>query len=227
MGHGILGQGRQPIRILVVSDIHGSEKAMREIVLKAQAQQPHLIVVCGDITHFGPPSQAKDFMDMLELPAFAVPGNCDPPEVITAIEDSKAKGLHRRRVEFKGETFAGLGGAPQSPNGLPLEFSEERIFGFLDEIMVERGILVTHAPPYGKNDTAKGVHMGSKAISDIVEKYKPKLALSGHIHDARGVVVEGGTTFVNPGPAKQGYAALVTLKGNKAKVDLLEGFQEG
>jgi Icc-related predicted phosphoesterase len=69
--------------------------------------------------------------------------------------------------------------------------------------------------------------MGSKAISDIVEKYKPKLALSGHIHDARGVVEEGGTTFVNPGPAKQGYAALVVLKGDKVKVDLLEGFQEG
>jgi hypothetical protein len=226
LGHGILGQGKA-IRILVVSDIHGSERAMKEVVHKAETQKPDILVICGDITHFGPPSQAKDFLDMLELPAFAVPGNCDPPEVITAIEDSKAKGLHRRSQEFRGETFAGLGGAPQSPNGLPMEFSEERIFGFLDEVMVERGILVTHCPAWGRNDTAKGAHMGSKAISDIVEKYKPKLALSGHIHDARGVVEEKATTFVNPGPAKQGYAALVLLKRDKVKVDLLEGFKEG
>jgi uncharacterized protein len=214
------------MRVLVVSDLHGSEMGLQEVVRKSEVLKPDLVVICGDITHFGPPQQATEFLDKIGVLTFAVPGNCDPPEVIRAIEDSKAKGLHRRTQELKGYIFVGLGGAPQSPNGLPMEFSEERIFEFLDEIMVPKGILVTHCPAWGRNDTAKGAHLGSKAISDIVEKYKPKLVLSGHIHDARGILEEKGTTFVNPGPAKQGFGALVVIEGDKVKVELLDGFQK-
>jgi Icc-related predicted phosphoesterase len=195
--------------------------AMAEIRNKVRSHRPDLVVVCGDITHFGPPEQAKEFLDSLDAPTFALPGNCDPPGVITAIEDSKAEILHRRGVDYKGERFTGLGGAPSS-HGLHMEFSEERIFEFLDDVMCEGCILVTHAPAYGRNDKARGTHLGSSAISSIVEKYKPKLAISGHIHEARGVVEEEGTTFVNPGPANRGFAALITLKGSHIKVELLE-----
>jgi Icc-related predicted phosphoesterase len=226
LGKGILGRDTKSIRILVVSDIHGSEIGIQDIVKKSQALKPDLVVICGDITHFGPPGQATKFLDMIEVPTFAVPGNCDPPEVIPAIEDSKAKGLHRRAQEFRGFTFVGLGGAPQSPNGLEMEFSEERIFEFLDEVMVPKGILVTHCPAWGRNDTARGAHLGSKAIADIVEKYKPKLALSGHIHDARGILEDKDTIFVNPGPAKHGFGALVVINGDKVKAELLDGFQK-
>jgi len=226
LGQGILAKDNKVTRVLVVSDIHGSEMGIQEVVRKSELLKPDLVVICGDITHFGPPEQATKFLDMLEVPTFAVPGNCDPPEVIPAIEDSKAKALHRRRQEFRGHTFVGLGGSPQSPNGLAMEFSEERIFEFLDEVMVPEGILVTHCPAWGHNDTAGGAHLGSKAISDIVEKYKPKLALSGHIHDARGILKDKGTIFVNPGPAKQGFGALVTIEGNKFKAELLDGFQK-
>ena len=226
MAHGFLGLKGQVMKLLVVSDIHGSDSAMDMIVSKAGSLKPDLVVVCGDITHFGPATEAKAFLDKVGPLTFAIPGNCDPPEVITAISDSKAKGLHRRTQSFMGQTFVGLGGSPQSPNGLEMEFSEDRMFQFLDEVMVERAILVTHCPAWGRNDTARGAHLGSKAISDIVEKYKPKLALSGHIHDARGVVEEKLTTFVNPGPAKHGYAALVTVKGDNVQVQLLEGLEQ-
>jgi Icc-related predicted phosphoesterase len=220
MRKGILGQG---MRILVVSDIHGSDKAMDEIRRKVKACTPDILVVCGDITHFGPSSQAREFLDSVNIPTLAVPGNCDPTDVITAIEDSKAETLHRRGVDVMGEHFAGLGGASRSPNGLPMEFSEERIYCFLDEVMRPGSILVTHCPAYGRNDLTKDAHLGSRAILSIVEKYKPKLALSGHVHQARGVMEEGGTTFVNPGPATRGYAALVTVKRNHVKAELLEG----
>jgi Icc-related predicted phosphoesterase len=88
-------------------------------------------------------------------------------------------------------------------------------------------ILVTHAPAWGRNDKTRGTHLGSRAILSIVEKYKPKLALSGHIHDARGVMEEGGTTFVNPGPANRGYAALITIKRDHVEVELLESPDQG
>jgi Icc-related predicted phosphoesterase len=220
MGRDLLRHG---LTILAITDIHGSEKAMVGVRKLIRTHKPDLLVVCGDITNFGPPGLAKEFLDSIDIPTFAIPGNCDPPEVIRAIEESKAETLHRREVDYKGENFVGLGGSPRTPYGTPTEFSEERIFEFLDDIMVEGGILVTHAPCWGKNDKARGTHLGSNAILNIVEKYKPKLAISGHIHEARGVVEEGGTTFVNPGPANHGYSALIKLRGKKIKVELLEG----
>jgi Icc-related predicted phosphoesterase len=214
---------RHSLKILAITDIHGSEQAMAGVRKLIRSLKPDLLVVCGDITNFGPPGLAKEFLDSIDIPTFAIPGNCDPPEVITAIEESKAETLHRREVDYQGEHFVGLGGSPRTPYGTPTEFSEERIFEFLDDIMVERSILITHAPPWGKNDKARGTHLGSSAIQTIVEKYKPKLAISGHIHEARGVIEEGGTTFVNPGPASHGYAALIKIRGNRVKVELLEG----
>jgi putative phosphoesterase len=209
------------MKVLVASDIHGTKKGVETVARLSTQHKVDLIVVCGDITHFGPAYHAKDMLDNFEAPTFAIPGNCDPPETVTAIEESKAETLHRRCVKFKGEHFVGLGGAPQSPHGLPMEFSEERIFNFLDEIMERRAILVTHCPPKGRNDYTRGTHLGSSAIADIVEKWRPKLVLSGHIHEARGVVKEEHTVFVNPGPAKNGFAALIHLGKFGVSVKLL------
>ena len=41
------------MRILQVSDIHGRLERVEEIVKKAGEVKPDLIVVAGDITHFG------------------------------------------------------------------------------------------------------------------------------------------------------------------------------
>jgi Icc-related predicted phosphoesterase len=35
--------------------------------------------------------------------------------------------------------------------------------------------------------------------------------LSGHIHEARGIVERDGTLFLNPGAAKDGNAALLDI----------------
>jgi Icc-related predicted phosphoesterase len=48
--------------------------------------------------------------------------------------------------------------------------------------------------------------------------------LSGHIHEASGVVEKDGTVFINPGAAKDGRAAIVTLGGHP-QAELLEGLE--
>ena len=80
-------------------------------------------------------------------------------------------------------------------------------------------ILMTHAPSYGTLDQIpSGQSVGSPAIKDIVGRYHPILAMSGHIHEAIGVVEKDGTTFVNPGPAKDGRMAIIDIDDGKVSV---------
>jgi Icc-related predicted phosphoesterase len=179
--------------------------------------------VCGDITQFGPPEWAKDFLDGILHKTLAIPGNCDPRGVLESIEDSQAIPLHRKKVEVGGYTFVGLGGSNATPFNTPFELTEDEIYSALDSLMIEGALLVVHSPSKGHLDkTATSHDLGSQAIADIVSKYSPSLVISAHIHEARGVEREGQTTYVNPGPASRGYAAVIDLNG-EIKVDLIGG----
>jgi hypothetical protein len=104
--------------------------------------------------------------------------------------------------------------------------SEDKIYvslkSIFDNLQHHRNILVVHTPPKGYLDkTFIGYHVGSTAITKIVDEYIPELVLSAHVHEARGVIHTDKTTFVNPGPAFKGYGALVEID-DKIEVDLLD-----
>jgi hypothetical protein len=82
--------------------------------------------------------------------------------------------------------------------------------------------MVLHAPPKGINDRIPtGANVGSEAILRLVKEFRPRAVLSGHIHEARGIVMDGGTLFLNPGAAKDGNAALLDVN-EEIKAVLLE-----
>jgi Icc-related predicted phosphoesterase len=76
-------------------------------------------------------------------------------------------------------------------------------------------ILVSHCPPVRtKCDRAPVVgHVGSVPVREYVEREKPALVLSGHVHQSRAVDNIGGTTVVNAGPLMEGKFAEVHLDG--------------
>lgn len=211
------------MRILAVADIHGASEAKKRINSQIIEYTPNIVVVCGDITQFGPPEWAKDLLDGISLKTLAIPGNCDPRGVIEAIEDSQAIPLHGKKVELSGYTFVGLGGSNTTPFNTPFELTEDEIFSTLDGLMQNGALLMVHAPSKGHLDrTVTSDDLGSQAIADIVSKFSPPLVISAHIHEARGVEREGKTTYVNPGPASRGYAAVIDLN-DEIKVDLIGG----
>jgi Icc-related predicted phosphoesterase len=211
------------MRILAVADIHGASEAKKRINSQIAKYTPNIVVVCGDITQFGPPGWAKDFLDGISLKTLAIPGNCDPRGVLETIEDSQAIPLHGKKVELSGYTFVGLGGSNTTPFNTPFELTEDEIFSSLDNLMMEDALLVVHAPSRGHLDkTATSDDLGSQAIADIVSKFSPPLVISAHIHEARGVEKEKVTTYVNPGPASRGYAAVIDLN-DEIKVDMIGG----
>ncbi len=215
------------MKILAISDIHGTLRGQEVALRYCEVHNPDLAVVTGDITQFGPPEDAKHFLDDLsrKVKTFALPGNCDPFEVLGAIDASQAENLHLAKIEMHGLTFIGFGGSNPTPFNTIFELPEDEIFnGINDLIEFDKGsstVLVTHCPPKGYRDEVLGRgKMGSEAIAQVVEKYKPRLVISGHIHEAYGVEELGATTtIVNPGAAKEGRAALIQLETLNSKED--------
>jgi len=199
------------MRVCFVSDIHGDQSAVSYLETIDSEMKSDLIVICGDITTFGPASAATTILRNLKTRCAAIPGNCDPDEVARAIE-KHCISLHLRRVSIDGVDFVGIGGAPVCSMSTPLEMSEADIEQELSRVIVDDCILVTHAPPYGMNDlTRSGKRLGSRAIAKLVSEHRPRLVASGHVHEARGIVEKGGTVFVNPGTLKDGYCILANI----------------
>ena len=46
------------------------------------------------------------------------------------------------------------------------------------------------------------------------------MVLSGHIHEDYGIRYADGTTFVNPGPARDGMYAIIEIDGGAVSAEL-------
>jgi putative phosphoesterase len=199
------------VNLLVCSDIHGSKKALKTIRNAAEDESFDVVVICGDLTADGSPKFARALLDSLDTKVVAVPGNCDS-KAVASLLDISGVSVHGKVAEVNGVRFFGFGGAPPSPYGMPFEIPEEVMARKLRDVGVRGGVMVTHTPALGMNDrSASGHNMGSKAILDVASELRPRLALSGHIHESRGETVSRGTVFVNPGAAKDGYYAKIRL----------------
>lgn len=209
------------MKFIVASDIHHREKVIDWINTKGSELAVDGVIVLGDITQFGPPDWAGEFFDRLEFPAYAIPGNCDPPATLKWIEE-KAISLHAKKVTIGDKIFIGLGGSNPTIFDTPNEMTEDEIRSLLEPLMEERAIMVTHAPPLGINDqTMDGRHVGSRALRELVDRFPPTVYLSGHVHEARGITEIAGSKYMNPGPAKDGYLGLLEMN-DTIEVRLLE-----
>jgi Icc-related predicted phosphoesterase len=199
--------------LLVCSDLHGSDKALDVLKNALEDDAFDAVVVCGDFTTNGSPKYVKNLLSqVVGVPVLGVPGNCDTTAIADLLAQAGAS-VHGRRMDVKGLRLFGFGGAPPSPYGMPFEVDEETMAEGIRAVGVRGGIMVTHTPALGMNDLSKaGHHMGSKALLDVTRELRPRLALSGHIHEARGETVSQGTVFVNPGPAKEGCYAKVRIQ---------------
>ena len=92
-----------------------------------------------------------------------------------------------RSVEVNGLRILGLGGSARYSGG-PHQYTERqmrwRIRKMTWKLWRNRGfdILVTHAPAYHVNDMEDLPHQGFAAFCTLMEKYKPKYFLHGHVH---------------------------------------------
>ena len=215
------------VRMLAFTDFHGDNEAFERAKQLIRGDKWNCVVVAGDITNYDLELAERHLKELAEpgAPVFFVPGNMDNPDLSAWSGTDLVHPLHGKSARLGTVTLIGLGGSPPGPFSTPFQIREERAAQLLSQALgeVERGtlVLVSHCPPKDtKLDVVpSGEHVGSKAVRSFVEKAKPALVISGHVHEARGVDSIGETTLVNTGPAHRRNYADIALE-NKAIVKL-------
>ena len=215
------------MRLIAIGDIH-------EHVRNLHLLRPHLagaeaVIVTGDLTNYAGCEKARQVLDAVRAVhprVLAQVGNLDQPEVDDFLT-SEGLNLHGRGVRLGDVGIAGCGGSNVTPFSTPIEFGEEEIATFL-----ERGyasiadapirIVVPHCPPRDTkvDRTAGGLHVGSPAVRAFIERRRPHLVLTGHIHEARGVDEIDGIPVINAGPLREGGFVEVIVDGGGIRASL-------
>lgn len=211
------------MKFLVLTDLHGKKSALEWINPMIAKENIDYVLFLGDAVEM--PCSAQESADMISLidseNILAIPGNIDSPGLVDIL-DTVAENMHGKAKQLGDLYIAGLGGSNPTIFDTPFELQEDEIFSKLDAISKEGMILMVHAPAYGFNDVIPtGMSVGSKGILDIVKKYRPKLVLSGHIHESFGRKEEDGTVFINPGAVRDGRCAIVSIEGDVIEAKLI------
>ncbi len=221
--------------LLVMGDNHGDIENMISYLEKLESFKCDVVVYMGDFTDINTPKgfTEEDItgiiieeLKMLEKPVLAIPGNNDIKEVIEMIEDEDIS-IHGKGKVIGDYGFYGFGGA-KTPFATPFEPTEEELKRGLEKAYSQvKGskykIQITHNPPYNtKVDIIRaGAHVGSHVVRKFVEEKKPVLALSAHIHEAKGVGTLGETFLMNAGKFPEGYFGLVNIQGKEVRGRIL------
>jgi len=210
------------MKIIALTDIHAKTGIFRQ--LAHVMKDADLVLLCGDITHFGREKELSSIITQLKQynnNILGITGNCDYPEAgnylvkegISLDQTVKTIGNYR---------FFGIGGSLPCPGKTPNEYSEEEYEALLNDVTFEDDIpliLVSHQPPFGvRNDeVTPGYHVGSHSIRKFIEMHKPVVCFTGHIHEGIAIDHVLSTAIINPGPAGAGNYAFVEMEGPEIK----------
>lgn len=140
-----------------------------------------LILSCGDLK----PQYLSFLASFTKAPILYVRGNHDdcyeqtPPDGCICIED--------KIYVHEGIRIMGLGGSIKYNNGKN-QYTQQQMNNRLKrmwlQLKMKKGvdILVTHAPAAGINDGDDYAHKGFNAFVQVIDTYKPKYFVHGHVH---------------------------------------------
>ena len=187
------------MKILTISDEECP--ALWDYYLPGRLDEYDLIISCGDLKA----KYLSFLVTMAKCPVLYVHGNHDtsykqsPPEGCDCIED--------KLVVYNGLRILGLGGCRRYHPGAH-QYSEKemrkRIWKLRWKLRKHKGvdIVVTHAAPEDLGDDEDKAHWGFPAFVDLMDKYRPKFLVHGHVHMSYGHHVPreidyNGTRIIN------------------------------
>lgn len=215
------------MRIFCFTDFHGDEDTYRKAAKLINGSTPDLVLLAGDIADFSIPRARTclGHLDAAEIRTFYVPGNMDSPQLADHVKLPNVTPVHAKCEKIGDYELIGLGGAVTGPFATPFEYGEDEAARLLGRALqgYQQGpiLLLSHCPPKNTkvDETRAGVHAGSLSVRDFIERHRPILTVSGHIHEARGTSMLQNTVLVNPGPAYNGNYGEITLNAS-VKVQL-------
>jgi len=183
------------LRLLIFSDIHNDWKTLEQL-LDVEAD---CYIAAGDqITWSKGIDRCGEILRKRGDKVYVLPGNHESADQVAAM--CARHGLHNfHQQHFQAGRWhvAGLGYSNPTPFNTPGEYSEpqisERLARFAE---LHPLVLICHAPPYNTplDQIRPGLHAGSRAVAEFIEKYPPEYFFCGHIHEAEGVAVAIGRT---------------------------------
>ena len=171
------------MRILAIADQESSY--LWDHFEKSKLEGIDLIISCGDLN----PNYLSFLATFTSAPVLYVHGNHDerynqtPPEGCICIED--------KIYVHQGIRILGLGGSMRYKPG-ECQYTERQMKARGNKLKLQllrrRGfdILVTHAPAYQLNDGMDLPHQGFRAFLTLLDRYRPKFFLHGHVHMSYG-----------------------------------------
>jgi len=140
-----------------------------------------LILSCGDL----PPEYLAFLANTLEAPLYYVHGNHDirynyktPPGCMD---------LNGRIIKYKGVSFLGFEGS-RWYNGGPHQYKEQQMRARVRKLRFKiwwhgkPDVIITHAPPRKIHDAEDECHRGFKVFQWLIDHYRPRYFIHGHIH---------------------------------------------
>ena len=185
------------MKILLISD--EEDPALWEYYQPGRLSEYDLILSAGDLR-----AEYLSFLvTMANVPVLWVHGNHNtsydrfPPEGCDCIED--------KLVTINGLRILGLGGCAVYSGGKHqyTERQRARRIRRLNHPVKKAGgvdIVLTHCPPKGFGDAEDYAHRGFEAFLPMLDRWKPKALVHGHVHLAYGIPRElsyNGTRIIN------------------------------
>ena len=167
------------MKILAVSDEECT--ALWDYYVPGRLSEYDLILSSGDLKA----DYLSFLVTMAKCPVLYVHGNHDttydnnPPEGCDCIDDAL--------VVYNGIRILGLGGCLRYHPG-DYQYTEKQMARRIAKLhwkirkLGGIDIVVTHAPPLGVGDDADPAHRGFETLLELIEMYKPKYLLHGHVH---------------------------------------------
>lgn len=186
------------MKILLLAD--AEDPALWDYFSPDRVKGYDLILAAGDLK-----AEYLTFLvTMSNLPVFYVHGNHNaaydhyPPEGCECIDD--------RLVTYRGLRILGLGGSARYSRE-PYQYTERemrrRIARLRFAVWKARGvdIVLTHCPPKGYGDADDYAHRGFEAFLPMLDRWKPKALVHGHVHMTYGNIKRelpyGETRIIN------------------------------
>jgi Icc-related predicted phosphoesterase len=192
-------------RLLIFSDIHSDANALKRL-MEIEADS---YFAAGDLVNW-----ARGLDKMGELmktragKVYVIPGNHESAANIAQLCDRFGfVNFHEQTMQIGEMHVAGLGYSNPTPFDTPGEYSEAELAARLEKFAGLKPLtLICHAPPLNTSlDRIKqGLHAGSRAVLEFIEKHQPAYFFCGHIHEAEGIVIQMGPTRAQ-NVGKKGY----------------------
>ena len=187
------------MKILSISDMVVPE--LSEQFDARQFDGVELVLSCGDL----PPEYLASIREYLDVPLYYIRGNHD-----IRYQNSPPVGcldIHQRWITFKGLRIMGLEGS-RWYNGGPIQYRDyqmrQMIWRMTPGLWFKGGVdmVITHAPPRHIHDAEDRCHRGFDSFLKLINRFKPRYFIHGHIHayitdPSQRVTLVGNTHVIN------------------------------